>query len=121
MSSINFLFKIVENDEKNKQIGIKYCVQNSKRSINEVPTLMVDYDNLDFGTYENLIKSIFRCGTDIALDNLSKDEIVKDNIQSPIHDGVNSLDELVNKTMVMSDIEIKSNYSRLKKIDLDNL
>lgn len=120
-SNLNFVFKIVENNKENEQIGIKFCVQNSKRTINEVPTTMLDYENLDFGTYENLIQSIFKCGMHIAVQNLIEDSIHKDNIQSLVPEGTRTLDELVNKTMVMSESEIKKNHSRLKKINLDNL
>ncbi len=121
MSDLNFVFKIIENDKENEQIAVKYCVQTSKRSINEVPTLMIDYDKLDFGTYENLIQSICRCGKDIAIANLSQDPILEDNKQSVMHEGPKTLDELINKTMVLSNEDLCMQKSRLKKIILEDI
>jgi hypothetical protein len=119
---MNFIFKIVGNHPETEQLVVKYCHQNSSVSIDNYRAHAVDYDHLDFSTYETFIMSLMRCGRSIVMKQLGKEVGNKSNYDveftnsTEIEDNLNKIVSLPYEEVMY--FNILPSYN-LNKIDLE--
>lgn len=116
---MNFIFKIIENNPETKQLVVKYCRQNSLVSIDDYRAYAIDYDHLDFSTYESFIFSLMQCGRSIIIKQIVNEVGIESNYEVEFTNSTEIEDNL-NKIVSLpyEDIMYNTNYN-LNKIDLE--
>lgn len=115
---MGYAFKIIKNDVSEQKISVIYIKQKATKPIDEYPPVVIDYAQLDFSNFECLVSSIIKCGIHIAEDNEKYDNILKENMPDTILKKSNSLDDILNKVVVLEKSDIIKDIRRLKKVDL---
>jgi hypothetical protein len=115
---MNFIFKIIKNHPETEQMVIKYCRQNSLVSIDDYRAYAIDYEHIDFSTYESFILSIMQCGRSIIIKQIEEEVGIESNYNVEFTNSTEIEDNL-NKIVPVDyeQIVYNSNYS-MNKIDL---
>jgi hypothetical protein len=114
---MNFICKIVEDKPEDKQIIVKYCRQNSPKSIDDYQAYAIDYDHLDFGDYESFVYSVMKCGLTIIINELEEENCLICNLKVDPSYSTDISDNL-NKILSIDYKQIVYGTDTLKKIDL---
>jgi len=114
---MNFICKIIEDRLEDKQLIIKYCRQNSPKSIDEHKAYAIDYDCLDFSDYESFVYSPIKCGQTPIIDALEGEECLECNHSTePSYSTI--ISDNLNKILSIDYKEIIYGDYNLRKIDL---
>lgn len=114
---MNFICKIVDNKKESGQIIVKYCRQNSPKSIDSYSEYAVDYEHLDFTDYESLVYSIIKYGLTIIIKQLEEEECLECN-KEPSPSYSIDIDDNLNKILAIDYKKIVYEDNFIKKIDL---
>jgi hypothetical protein len=110
---INIIFKVTENNPKQRQVHIKMCRQNLHKPIDEVAALVVPYDRLDFSSVDNLEASLRTIVSYKVLSDLQNESIIPENESNSEIESLD-LDDLVGEV-----ISVPFGFdNKLQKIDL---
>jgi hypothetical protein len=102
---MNFIFKIIENHPETEQFVIKYCRQNSLVSIDDCRAYAIDYQHIDFTTYESFILSVMKCGRSIIIKQIEEEIGIESNYNV----------EFSNST------EIEDNLNKIVSVDYEQV
>jgi hypothetical protein len=114
---MNFIFKIIKNYPETKQLVVKYSIQNSIISIDDRRAYAIDYEHINFTSYESFTQSIISCGIDIIEKQISEEPCSPENLKveitnsTDIYDNLNKIIAVDNKTFLVKE-------STLNKIEL---
>ena len=104
---MNFICKIIEDRPENRQLIVKYCRQNSPKSIDEYQQYAIDYDHLDFSDYEGFVYSLLKCGMSITINQFEEEPILVDSncedtptYSTEISDNLNKILSIDHKELV---------------------
>lgn len=115
---MNLIFKIVNYFPETEQIEVKYCRQNSPKSINEYPSGIIDCKNIDFTNYDTLVQSIMNYGTKIIDEQEKEEGTLADNIESEVN-LTTLIEDKIGKVISMDSNNLNKQVSyRMKKINL---
>jgi hypothetical protein len=115
---MNLIFKIVENCPDTEQFIVKYSRQNSLISIDDRRAYAIDYQHIDFTSYENFVTSVMKAGRSVIIKQFEEEVGIESNYNVEITDSAKIEDNL-NKIIPLpyEDIIYYGNYN-LNKIDL---
>ena len=114
---MNFICKIIEDRSEDRQLIVKYCRQNSPKSIDEYPQYAIDYDYLNFSDYESFVYSLMKCGQTPIIDALVEEECLECNHSTePSYSTI--ISDNLNKILSIDYKEIIYGSDKLCKIDL---
>ena len=105
MIPINIIFKVISNNQIDKSISIKTCRQNSPKSLDEYPSIRIEYDKLDFSSVYNLQESLRDIATNQALMQFREEKILDENQTDEIIDELD-IDGLVGKIVKISYVDM---------------
>jgi hypothetical protein len=114
---MNFICKIIEDKSEEKLIVVKFCRQNSPKSIDEYPSYAISYDKLDFSEYEFFVHSLIMCGKDVIIKQLEEEKSLKCNLNIEKTYSTNISDNL-NKILSIEYKEIIFDNQNMKKLEL---
>lgn len=115
---MNFIFKIIENHPETEQLVVKYCRQNSPVSIDDHRAYAINYEFIDFSSYENFILSVMQCGRSIIIKQIEEEVGIESNYEveftnsTEIEDNLNKIVPVNYEQVIYTD-----NYS-MNRIDL---
>jgi hypothetical protein len=115
---MNFIFKIIKNHPETEQLVVKYCRQNSLVSIDDYRAYAIDYQHIDFTTYESFILSIMQCGRSIIIGQIKEEIGIESNYEVEYSNSTEIEDNL-NKIVPVDYEEVMYNNSySINRIDL---
>ena len=76
---MNLIFKIIEHLEDTDQIIVKFCRQNSPKSIDEYFPVAIDCCNIDLNDYDQFVSSLMRAGLDIIMQQEAEEPTLESN------------------------------------------
>jgi hypothetical protein len=91
---MNFICKIIEDFPDTQQISVKFCRQNSPKSIDEYSDCSIDYSKLDFTDYESFVHSLMLSGHQIIIDQLVNEPTLPSNLEVVETNSTNISDNL---------------------------
>lgn len=112
---MNFICKIVEDLPSSQQLSVKFCRQNSPKSIDEYPSYSIDYSRLDFTDYDSFVHSLLLSGHQIILNQLSSEPSLPSNLEVEETNSTNVSDNL-NKILCKDGKDIVPSDSYYYKI-----
>lgn len=115
---MNFIFKIIENHPETKQLVVKYCRQNSLVSIDDYRGYAIDYEHLDFKTYESFIFSVMQCGRSIIIKQLEEEVGIESNYNVEFTNSTDVEDNLNKIVPVDYEQVVYNNSYSINRIDL---
>jgi len=115
---MNFIFKIIENHPETEQLVVKYCRQNSLVPIDDYRAYAIDYEFIDFSSYESFILSIMQCGRSIIIKQIEEEIGIESNYEVEFTNSTEIEDNL-NKIVPVDyeQVVYNTNYT-INKIDL---
>jgi hypothetical protein len=118
---MNIIFKIVDYLPETEQIEVKFCRQNSPKSIDEYHSVMMDISFIDQNSnYDDFIFSIMNYGFNIILQQENEEPLIESNKASERTNSISIKDNL-NKVICLntSDLINKSIFTyKVKSIEL---
>lgn len=102
---MNFIFKIIENHPETEQLVAKFCRQNSLLSIDDYRAYAIDYEHLDFTSYDAFILSLMQCGRSIIIKQIEEEVGIDSNYEV----------EFTNST------EINDNLNKIVSVDYEQV
>ena len=114
---MNFIFKIVKNHPETKQLVVKYSIQNSIISIDDRRAYAIDYEHINFTSYESFTQSIINCGIDIIEKQISEEPCSPENLKTEITNSTDIFDNL-NKIISVDNKTLLVKENSLNKIEL---
>ncbi len=115
---MNFIFKIVENHPETKQLVVKYCRQNSLVSIDDYRAYSIDYEHIDFSTYESFILTVMECGRSIIIKQIEEEVGIESNYNVEFTNSTEIEDNLNKIVPIDYEQVIYNNNYSMNKIDL---
>ena len=115
---MNFIFKIIENHPKTEQLVVKFCRQNSLVSIDDYRAYAINYEFIDFSSYDTFILSLMQTGRSIIIKQIEEEVGINSNYEVEFTNSI-EIDDNLNK-IVSVDYEqvIFDNIPSLKRIEL---
>jgi hypothetical protein len=118
---MNIIFKIVEYFPDTEQIEVKFCRQNSPKSIDEYHSVMMDISFIDQNSnYDDFIFSIMNYGFNIILQQENEEPLIESNKASERTNSI-SIEDNLNKVICLNTIDLinKSIFTyKVKSIEL---
>lgn len=115
---MNFICKIIEDRPEDRQLIVKYCRQNSPKSIDEYPQYAIDYDHLNFSDYEGFVLSLLKCGMSITIKQLEEEPILVDSNYEDTPTYSTEISDNLNKILAIDYAEIVYGIKNLNEIIL---
>jgi hypothetical protein len=115
---MNLIFKIIEYLEETDQIIVKFCRQNSPKSIDTYPPVAIDCLNLDLYDYNQFVASLMRYGVEIILQQESEEPTLSENTPSEVIETTDIKQQL-NRIISLNSNELISTSNKMNKIKLD--
>lgn len=115
---MNLIFKITEYLEGTDQIIVKFCRQNSPKSIDEYSPVAIDCCNVDLGDYYQFVSSIMRIGVDIILKQEAEELTLPSNTPSELIEDPDIHTQL-NRVICCNSKDLMETTYRMNKIKLD--
>ena len=115
---MNFICKIIEDRPEDRQLIVKYCRQNSPKSIDEYQQYAIDYDHLDFSDYEGFVYSLLKCGKSIIIKQLEEEPILVDSNCNDTPTYSTEISDNLNKILSIYYAEIVYGIKNLDEIIL---
>jgi hypothetical protein len=115
---MNFIFKIIENHPETEQLVVKYCRQNSPVSIDDYRSYAIDYEFIDFSSYENFISSVMQCGRSIIIRQIEEEIGIESNYDIEFTNSTEVDDNLGKIVPVDYEQVIFNNNYTMNRIDL---
>ena len=115
---MNFIFKIVENHPDTEQLVVKYCRQNSLVSIDDYRSYAINYEFIDFNSYESFISSVMQCGRSIIIKQMEEEIGIESNYNIEFTNST-EVDDNLNKIVPVNyeQVIFNNNYT-MNRIDL---
>ena len=79
---MNLIFKIIEYLEDTDQIIVKFCRQNSPKSIDEYFPVAIDCCNIDLNDYDQFVSTLMRNGLDVIMRQEAEEPTLESNQSS---------------------------------------
>jgi len=115
---MNLIFKIIEHLEDTDQIIVKFCRQNSPKSIDEYFPVAIDCCNIDLNDYDQFVSSLMRAGLDIIMQQEAEEPTLESNQPSESVEIPNIKLQL-NRTISLNSNKLIESTYRMNKITLD--
>lgn len=115
---MNFIFKIIENHPETQQLVVKYCRQNSLVSIDDYRAYAINYEHIDFSTYESFISSVMQCGRSIIIKQIEEEVGIESNYNVEFTNSTEIEDNLNKIVPVDYEQVIYTNNYSMNRIDL---
>jgi hypothetical protein len=97
---------------------VKYCRQNSPIAIDDHRAYAIDYEHLDFKTYESFISSVMECGRSIIIKQIEEEIGIESNYNVEFTNSTEIEDNLNKIVSVDYEQVINANNYNMNKIDL---
>lgn len=115
---MNLIFKIIEYLEGTDQIIVKFCRQNSPKSIDDYLPVAVDCCNLDLNDYNHFVASLMRFGVELILRQEEEEPTLESNKESELIE-IADIKTQLNRVIKIHSKELISTTYRMNKIKLD--
>lgn len=116
---MNLIFKIIEHLEDTDQIIVKFCRQNSPKSIDEYFPVAIDCCNIDLTDHNQFVLSLMRIGVSIILQQELEEPTLESNQPSESIE-IPDIKLQLNRVISMNSSELMNISSyRMNKIKLD--
>lgn len=114
---MNFICKIIEHKSDEGLLIVKYCRQNSPKSIDDYPSYAINCNHLDFTSYETFVESLIKCGMGVIIDQIAEEPGLECNCEdTPSYST--DIEENLNKILCVDYKKIIFGENVTRKIDL---
>jgi hypothetical protein len=115
---MNLIFKIIEHLEETEQIIVKFCRQNSPKSIDNYIPVAIDCCNIDMTDYNQFVLSIMRYGVNVILKQEADEPTLEENQPSEIIEEAN-IETHLNRIISLPSNQLIATTHNMNKIKLD--